>query len=61
MNSFYLGNKLKREGINFLKSFFSGIEDQESIDQKFNNISGKTGSYFVEDFLFLQRTSRKNL
>ena len=60
MNSFYLGNKLKREGINFLKSFFSDIEDQKSINQKFNNISGKTGSYFVEDFLFLQRTSRKN-
>lgn len=60
MNSFYLGNKLKREGINFLKSFFCDIEDQKSINQKFNNISGKTGSYFVENFLFLQRTSRKN-
>lgn len=60
MNNFYFGNKLKNEGINFLKSFFSDIEDQKSIDKKFNNISGKTGSYFVEDFLFQQRTARKN-
>ena len=60
MNSIKLGNTLKNEGINFLKSFFSNVEDQNSIDKKFKNISGKTGSYFVEDFLFQQRTARKN-
>lgn len=60
MNSIKLGNTLKNEGINFLKSFFYNVEDQNSIEEKFKNISGKTGSYFVEDFLFQQRTARKN-
>ena len=58
MNNIKLGNTLKNEGINFLKSFFYNVEDQNSIEEKF--ISGKTGSYFVEDFLFQQRTARKN-
>ena len=60
MNSIKLGNTLKNEGINFLKSFFYNAEDQKSIGEKFKNISGKTGHYFVEDFLFQQRTARKN-
>lgn len=53
--------KLKNRGINHLKSYFLGnIEAQKAIGAKFNNISGKTGQYFVPNTLFQKRTARKN-
>ena len=53
-------DQLKNLGINYLKSCFSSLEDQNSIRQKFSNISGKTGQYFVPEKLFQKRTARKN-
>lgn len=53
--------QLKNKGINHLKSYFSGDnEAKKAIGAKFNNISGKTGQYFVSDTLFQKRTARKN-
>lgn len=53
-------NKLKNKGIAHLKSYFSDNNDQKAISEKFNNISGKTGKYFVPDTLYQKRTARKN-
>ncbi|MFA7365122.1 MAG: hypothetical protein WCZ12_02055 [Patescibacteria group bacterium] len=53
-------NQLKTLGINHLKAYFSSSKDQDLIKQKFSNISGKTGQYFVPDKLFQKRTARKN-
>jgi len=53
--------KLKNKGIKHLKSYFPGDnEAQKAISEKFNNVSGKTGRYFVPDKLFQKRTARKN-
>lgn len=57
MNS---GNQLKNLGINHLKSYFSSDRDKKLIQQKFTNISGKTGQYSVPDTLYQKRTPRKN-
>lgn len=53
-------SQLKNLGINHLKSYFSSAKDQNLIQQKFSNISGKTGQYFVPEKLFQKRTARKN-
>lgn len=53
--------KLKIKGINHLKSYFNDDnEKQNAISTKFNNISGKTGQYYVPNILFQKRTARKN-
>lgn len=53
--------QLKNNGINHLKSYFLNDKvAQKAIGEKFKNISGKTGQYFVPDTLFQKRTSRKN-
>lgn len=51
---------LKSEGIKILSSYFKDTESIKAIQRKFNNISGKTGSYFVPETLFQKRTPRKN-
>ena len=43
---------IKNLGINHLKSYFSSAKDQNLIQQKFSNISGKTGQYFVPENYF---------
>lgn len=53
-------SKLKSRGINKLKSYFEDSASIRAINEKFNNISGKTGGYFVPDTLFQKRTPRKN-
>lgn len=53
-------NKLKSLGINKLKNYFSDEDSKRAIQEKFNNISGKTGGYFVPETLFQKRTPRKN-
>lgn len=53
-------NDLKILGINHLKSYFTSEKEQKLIGEKFSNISGKTGQYFVPDKLFQKRTARKN-
>ena len=53
-------SKLKSRGINKLKSYFEDSASISAINEKFNNISGKTGGYFVPDTLFQKRTPRKN-
>ena len=52
--------QLKTIGINKLKSCFDDPASKNAIKNKFDNISGKTGSYFVPDTLFQKRTHRKN-
>ncbi|WP_324005642.1 hypothetical protein RFF20_06965 [Pasteurella multocida] len=52
--------KLKGQGIAHLISYFDNPCDRDAIKTKFNNISGKTGAYFVPDTLFQKRTHRKN-
>lgn len=52
--------KLKSKSLKHLKSYFNDKGDQKILSEKFRNISGKTGQYFVPDTLFQKRTSRKN-
>ncbi len=52
--------KLKIKGINLLKSYFTTPTEKKLIGEKFNNISGKTGRYFVPETLYQKRTARKN-
>lgn len=52
--------QLKTIGVNKLKSCFDDQVSKKAIKNKFDNISGKTGSYFVPDTLFQKRTPRKN-
>ncbi len=53
-------NQLKSFGIKYLRSYFSSSKDQNLIKEKFSNISGKTGQYFVPKKLWQKRTARKN-
>lgn len=53
-------SELKSRGINKLKSYFEDSVSISAINEKFKNISGKTGGYFVPDTLFQKRNSRKN-
>ena len=52
-------NILKSDGLRVLKN---GLDEEKgkAIKSKFNNISDKTGRYFVPDTLFQKRTSRSN-
>lgn len=52
-------NNLKKEGLEILKSSLNP-DQKKAIETKFNNISGKTGRYYVPDTLFQKRTSRTN-
>ncbi len=47
-------NKIKNEAINLISKFGN------KIPAKFNNVSGKTGQYYVPSELFQKRTSRSN-
>ena len=51
---------LQNRAIKYLSEYFYDQEDKNSIYAKFNNISGKTGRYFVQDYLFQKRTKRSN-
>ena len=53
-------SKLKNKGINYIKEYFPNKNDKSLISNKFSNISGKTGKYFVPETLFQKRTPRKN-
>lgn len=53
-------NKLKSLGIKYLMSCFISPRDRKLIKEKFSNISGKTGQYFVPKKLWQKRTARKN-
>lgn len=58
--TFKEGNKIKNNAITYIKSFFETEEEKKLISNKFTNISGKTGQYFVPETLFQKRTPRKN-
>lgn len=51
---------LQSIAINYLCDYFFEPVDKNSIRSKFTNISGKTGRYFVQDYLFQKRTKRAN-
>lgn len=52
-------NYLKKDGLEILKSSLNP-DQKKAIESKFNNISGKTGRYYVPETLFQKRTSRTN-
>lgn len=51
---------LRKTGIDKLKSYFEDPKLVKAIETKFDNISGKTGRYFVPITLFQKRSHRKN-
>lgn len=53
-------NSLQNESIKYLSEYFYNDIDKNSVISKFKNISGKTGQYFVQDYLFQKRTKRSN-
>lgn len=60
MYDFTYANSLKKDSIKYLTEYFHNNIDKNSIKSKFDNISGKTGQYFVQDYLFQKRTKRSN-
>lgn len=52
-------SNLKKDGLEILKSSLNP-DQKKAIESKFNNISGKTGRYYVPNTLFQKRTSRTN-